>query len=157
MQVFKSAAFIVDSDDDADDDVSFFERERLLREEMDKEAAMQIERARLAMERGAVKGKGKGKGKGKQKETGGSMTARESGNGDGGSEADEEEMELDRDDSGDRPNGHSSSVSDGVSEDEAGRSKRTSSDALGSDMDEPEPLRKRVVSRRIVQDEDDSD
>jgi replication fork protection complex subunit Tof1/Swi1 len=59
-QVFKSAAFIEDSDDDEERDMAFFARERVLRQEMEELARRQ---GNDLMDAGRMKRKRKGKGK----------------------------------------------------------------------------------------------
>jgi replication fork protection complex subunit Tof1/Swi1 len=94
MQSFKSAAFIIDSDDDEEADLAFFAREKELRREMmelgDKHGGM--------MKSGKGKGKRK-RGKGKDDDNGRTDLENEEqvrgGRGSSGLEGDDEEMEVD--------------------------------------------------------------
>jgi len=63
IQIYKSAAFIVDSDDDEEADAAFFARERELRAEMEALAAKQ---GSTMLVTGTKKRKKKGKDKGKK-------------------------------------------------------------------------------------------
>ncbi|KAL7421129.1 Topoisomerase 1-associated factor 1 [Cryptotrichosporon argae] len=86
-QVFKSAAFIEDSDDDEAADAAFFAREAAMRAEMERAAEQSGSTMRVTgTKRKRIKDKGRGQGKDKQVE-------------DDGSEADGEDVEIGEQDS----------------------------------------------------------
>ena len=87
-QAFKSAAFIVDSDDDEEADVAFFARERELRAEME---ALAAQHGSVMLDIGAKKRKSQGKGKNKGKSE---ATERTDGSRIGGEDNDMEESGM---------------------------------------------------------------